>query len=182
MKILYISPENTVGTLSLWRKEHVSRGNVCRTVTFFRSPKNFEEDICLDLPFNFTTPVLSRLRNIVYQAYRGYDGYFKEKSGFPPQWKPEGLIDNSFLKLKDLIWRPKIEEAIENFDLYDFVIYHFESGMDFLKNEFFVKKLHQLRKTIICHYHGEDLRSRGVMPFIDIASKLNLTNEVDLLS
>jgi len=182
MKILYISPENTVGTLSLWRQEHISRGNVCRTVTFFRSPKNFEEDICLDLPFNFTTPILSRLRNIVYQAYRGHEGYFKEKTGFPPQWEPEGLIDNSFLKLKDLIWRPKIEEAIEKFDLYDFDIYHFESGMDFLKNEFFVKKLNQLRKTIICHYHGEDLRSRGIMPFIDKASKLNLTNEVDLLS
>ena len=147
MKILYISPENTVGTLSLWRQEHISRGNVCRTVTFFRSPKNFEEDICLDLPFNFTTPILSRLRNIVYQAYRGHEGYFKEKTGFPPQWEPEGLIDNSFLKLKDLIWRPKIEEAIEKFDLYDFDIYHFESGMDFLKNEFFVKKLNQLRKT-----------------------------------
>ena len=99
MKILYISPENTVGTLSLWRQEHISRGNVCRTVTFFRSPKNFEEDICLDLPFNFTTPILSRLRNIVYQAYRGHEGYFKEKTGFPPQWEPEGLIDNSFLKL-----------------------------------------------------------------------------------
>ena len=89
---------------------------------------------------------------------------------------------NSFLKLKVLIWRPKIEEAIDKFDLYDFDIYHFESGMDFLKNEFFVKKLNQLRKTIICHYHGEDLRSRGIMPFIDKASKLNLTNEVDLLS
>ena len=89
MKILYISPENTVGTLSLWRQEHISRGNTCRTVTFFRSPKNFEEDICLDLPFNFTKPILSSFRNIIYQTYRGHDGYFKEKSGFPPQWEPE---------------------------------------------------------------------------------------------
>ncbi len=182
MKILYISPENTVGTLSLWRREHISRGNICRTVTFFRSPKNFDEDICLDLPFNFTKPILSSFRNIIYQVYRGGDGYFKEKSGYPPEWEPEGLIDGSFLKLKDLIWGPKIEEAIKKFDLYEFDIYHFESGMDFLKNEFFVRKLQQLKKTIICHYHGEDLRSRGVMPFIDKFSKLNLTNEVDLLS
>ena len=43
MKILYISPENTVGTLTLWKKEHEARGNECRTVTFFASPKNFEE-------------------------------------------------------------------------------------------------------------------------------------------
>lgn len=182
MKILYISPENTVGTLSLWRQEHISRGNICRTVTFFRSPKNFDEDICLDLPFNFTRPILSSFRNIIYQAYRGSDGYFKEKSGCPPQWEPEGILDSSFLKLKDLIWKPKIEEAIEKFGLYEFDIYHFESGMDFLKNEFFVRRLQQLEKTIICHYHGEDLRSRGVMPLIDKASRLNLTNEVDLLS
>ena len=181
MKILYISPENTVGTLSLWRQEHISRGNICRTVTFFRSPKNFDEDICLDLPFNFTRPKLSSFRNIIYQAYRGSDGYFKEKSGFPPQWEPEGVLDSSFLKLKDLIWKPKIEEAIEKFGLYEFDIYHFESGMDFLKNESFVKKLRKNGKKIICHYHGEDLRSRGVMPLIDKVSDLNLTNELDLL-
>ena len=167
--------------MSLWRQEHISRGNICRTVTFFRSPKNFDEDICLDLPFNFTRPILSSFRNIIYQAYRGSDGYFKEKSGCPPQWEPEGILDSSFLKLKDLIWKPKIEEAIEKFGLYEFDIYHFESGMDFLKNEFFVKELKKRDKKIICHYHGEDLRSRGAMPYIDSISDLNLTNELDLM-
>ena len=49
MRILYISPENTVGTLSLWKKEHERRGNYCRTLTFFKSPKNFDDDICLNL-------------------------------------------------------------------------------------------------------------------------------------
>ena len=39
MKILYISPENTVGTLSLWKNEHESNGHICRTLTFFHSPK-----------------------------------------------------------------------------------------------------------------------------------------------
>ena len=57
MKILYISPENTVGTLSLWKKEHEKNGHECKTITFFRSPKGFGEDICLDLPFNFTKPL-----------------------------------------------------------------------------------------------------------------------------
>ena len=47
MKILYISPENTVGTLTLWKNEHLERGNECRTVTFFRSPKDFDEDISI---------------------------------------------------------------------------------------------------------------------------------------
>ena len=66
--------------------------------------------------------------------------------------------------------------------MYDFDVVHFESGMDFLKNEFFVRGLKERRKKIICHYHGEDLRSRGVMPYINTISNLNLTNEVDLLN
>ena len=182
MKILYISPENTVGTLSLWREEHISRGNQCRAVTFFRSPRKFEDDLCLDLPFNFTKPLMSKFRNIIYKSYRGSHGYFKEKDGYPPLWRPEGFFDSSFFKFKDWLWKPKIEKAIKEYDLFDYDVYHFESGMDFLKNEFFVKQLNYLGKKIICHYHGEDLRSRGVMPYIDKLADLNLTNEVDLLS
>ena len=79
MKILYISPENTVGTLTLWKKEHERRGNECRTITFFKSPKKFKDDICLNLPFNFTNPLMSNLRNKIYKLYRGRNGYFKEK-------------------------------------------------------------------------------------------------------
>jgi len=182
MKILYISPENTVGTLTLWKKEHEKRGNTCRTITFFKSPKKFKEDICLNLPFNFTRPKLAKIRNFIYQQYRGYEGYYKPKEGFPPIWKPEGIIDKTFFKFKDWIWYPRVVDAIKMYNLYDFDVIHFESGMDFLKNEFFVKNLKKKNKKIICHYHGEDLRNRGVMPFINSFSDLNLTNELDLLS
>ena len=182
MKILYISPENTVGTLTLWKKEHTKRKNQCRTVTFFRSPKGFDEDICLNLPFNFTKPYLSMMRNIFYKQYRGAEGYFKEKDGHPPIWRPDGWLDSTFLNLKDRLWKPVIYKAIDEYALYDFDVVHFESGMDFLKNEFFVKGLKEKEKKVICHYHGEDLRSRGVMPYIDKVSDLNLTNEVDLLT
>ena len=114
LKILYISPENTVGTLSLWKREHESRGNECRTVTFFRSPKNYEEDICLDLPFNFTGQRMAGLRNFIYKQYRGEDGYFKAKEGNPPVWKPEGWFDSIFFKFKDWLWRPVIEQASQD--------------------------------------------------------------------
>ena len=181
MKILYISPENTVGTLTLWKKEHERRGNQCRTLTFFKSPKNFNDDICLNLPFNFTNPKMAYLRNTIYKLYRGNEGYFKGKKGYPPVWEPEGVFDNVFLKIKDMFWKPIVYKAIKNFELDKFDVYHFESGMDFLKNESFVKELTKTNKKIICHYHGEDLRSRGVMPLIDKVSDLNLTNELDLL-
>ena len=181
MKILYISPEYTGGTLTLWKKNHTEKGNECRTLTFFRSPKNFKEDISLNLPFNFTKSYMSKMRNQFYKRYRGSEGYFKKKEGFPPFWETEGFLDSLFLQLKDIIWKPFILHAIKKYNLYDFDVYHFESGVDFLKNEFFVKELYKRNKKIICHYHGEDLRSRGVMPFINKASSLNLTNEVDLL-
>ena len=182
MKILYISPENTVGTLTLWKKEHELRGHKCRTVTFFNSPKKLNADISLSLPFNFTNKKMSRLRNMFYMYYRGPTGYFQEKEGFPPIWEPEGYLDLYFLKFKDWLWKPIVEKAIVDFGLYDFDVFHFESGMDFLKNEFFVKEIKKRRKKIICHYHGEDLRSRGVMPYIDSVSDLNLTNELDLIN
>ena len=37
-------------------------------------------------------------------------------------------------------------------------------------------------KALICHYHGPDLRVRGVIPKLDNLSNINLTNEVDLLA
>ena len=63
-------------------------------------------------------------------------------------WNYEGLIDKYFLKFKDFIWRPKIIKAIEKYKLYDFDVVHFESGMDFLKDEFFVKSLKLKRKKL----------------------------------
>ena len=35
MKILYISPENTVNTLTLWKKAHEEKGNKCEFITLF---------------------------------------------------------------------------------------------------------------------------------------------------
>jgi len=49
MKILYISPENTVGTLSLWKKAHEAQGNQCEFVTLFKARNDFDSGICLNL-------------------------------------------------------------------------------------------------------------------------------------
>ena len=181
MNIIYISPENTVGTLSLWKRVHNELGNYCRCITFFRSPKIFDNDICLNLPFNFTQKYFTLLRHNYYKLYKGHLGAYKHKDGFPPVWAPGGKIDKLFFIMKDAIWRRKVEKAINEFDLFNFDVYHFESGMDFFKDSSFAQKVKKQGKKIICHYHGEDLRTRGVMPELDAISDLNLTNEVDLL-
>ncbi len=181
MKILYVSPENTVGTLSLYKRIHENNGNQVRYVTFFRSPKAFEEDICLDLPFNFTRPFLKKMRHHIYQLYRGKEGYHKDRPGYPPVWEPEGRFDKIFLAWKEKKWSKIIEKAIREYELYDFDIVHFESGMDFYKDARFAREMKRRGAKIICHYHGEDMRSRGVLKPLDELSDLNLTNEVDLL-
>ncbi len=180
-KILYISPENTVGTLNLWKKIHKQNNNVCRSVTFFKSPKNFNEDICLELPINFTKPFLKNMRHNFYKLYRGKLGYHKEKTGYPPTYSPEGRLDNLFFRFKDKLNEKKINSTIEKFNLMDFDVYHLESGIGFFKDSRIIQQLAKSGKKIICHFHGEDLRTRGVIPEIDKISNLNLTNEVDLL-
>ncbi|MEA3499930.1 MAG: hypothetical protein U9R41_02765, partial [Candidatus Marinimicrobia bacterium] len=181
LKILYISPENTVGTLELWKKIHEGKGNICRSITFFHSPKNYESDICLNLPMNFTKPLLKNVRHNFYKLYRGKLGYYKEKNGYPPIYSPEGNLDNLFFKLKDKLNEKRIMSAIKKNDLLNYDIYHLESGIGFFKNSRIIKELAKNGKKIVCHYHGEDLRTRGVIPEIDKISDLNLTNEVDLL-
>ena len=51
MKILYISPENTVGTLNLWKEIHNKRGNICNFITLYYSQHQYDPGICLNLPF-----------------------------------------------------------------------------------------------------------------------------------
>ena len=51
MKILYISPENTVGTMTLWKEIHQKNGNECEVLTMYKSFNQSEPGICLNLPF-----------------------------------------------------------------------------------------------------------------------------------
>ena len=50
MKILYISPENTVGTMTLLKEIHQKNGNECEVLTMYKSLNQPEPGICLNLP------------------------------------------------------------------------------------------------------------------------------------
>ncbi len=43
MNILYISPENTVGTLDLYKRIHEQHGNTVRYVTFFARQRHLKK-------------------------------------------------------------------------------------------------------------------------------------------
>ena len=181
MKILYISPENTAGTLNLWKLAHESKGNECTFITLFKSKQNFENGICLNLPLINTNSLYMTVRNNYYKIFRNKKGDYNELSGFPPIWEANSWIEKKYFSFRDYIWSFKIEPIIQKLGLLDYDIYHFEWGLDLYRDSRFVQRISQMDKPIICTYHGQDMRSRGVIPVIDKLSKLNLTSELDLM-
>lgn len=179
LKILYISPENTVGILSYWKKAHQLNGHYCRFVTFYKTAAGYEEDILLDLPLIASKPWYIGMRRWMIRKTEGRESH-TNLEGYPPVWNPPAW-QKSIWWLRERVWKPKISRAIRDFDLENFDIYHFEWGLDFYRNAEFAKKMKAKGRKIICHYHGQDLRNRGVIPEMDALSDLNLTNELDLL-
>ncbi len=181
MKILYISPENTVGTLDLWQRIHRERGHECRYVTYFPSPMGFPEDICLHLPLVRGAPWFVRLRNRIYIQTKGPLGDETLLEGTPPVWQPGSLAERAFFAFRDRLWRLWVEPAIRRYNLLDYDVYHLEWGLEFYRSGSFVERLHKRSKPILCTYHGQDLRHRGVIPAVDRQAWLNLSSEYDLL-
>ena len=182
MKILYISPENTVGTLALWQRIHRERGNECRTITYFPSDTGFPDDICLNLPLISPSPGFIRLRNWVYTHTKGPLGDVHEVPGNPPVWQPGSWAEQIFFSFRDWLWRFWVEPAIEKYGLLDYDVYHLEWGLEFYRNGSLVKRLAQLGKPILATYHGQDMRHRGVVPAVDQHVQLSLSSEYDLLA
>ncbi|MFP4548250.1 MAG: glycosyltransferase [Fidelibacterota bacterium] len=178
MKILYISPENTVGTLTYWKKAHEANGHTCRYVTFFPSSGGYEEDICLNLPFLSSSSRYINFRLWFLKNVEKKDPW-QDLGGNPPYWNPPGW-QKALFKLREQLWKPIINKAIKKYHLTDFDVVHFEWGTDFFRNAKFARKMKSAGKKIVCHYHGQDMRNRGVIPVMDELSDLNLTNELDL--
>jgi hypothetical protein len=167
--------------MSLWKKAHELKGNECDIITMYRNPNQPNPGICLDLPLISTDSKYLDFRHKYYQIYRGELGDYKEREGFPPAWEANSIIEKSFFKIRDWVWSFYIEDAIKKYNLYNYDIYHFEWGLDFYRDCRFAKELSKRRKPIVCTYHGQDMRTRGVISELDQISNLNLTSEVDLL-
>ena len=181
MKILYISPENTVGTLNLWKQGHKELGNHCRYITFYPSMLGYEDDIVLNLPLVGTSQHYIKIRTILQRLFYNRDP-LTEKIEQYPKWKPVNFLEKYWFYFRDYLWSNKIEEVIDKYNLDQFDVVHFEWGLDFYRDCRFAKRMKDNGKSIICHYHGPDLRTRGVIPKLDNLSNINLTNEVDLLA
>jgi len=181
LRILYISPENTVGTLSSWKRAHEAKGNECTFVTLYKSKHKYDLGICLNLPLVNTSSWYLGGRHRYYQMFHGELGDYKEKDGYPPTWHPNTRFEKLYFQFRDWVWHFYIEPAIEKYGLMDYDIYHFDWGLDLYRDCRFVKRIAKLGKPIVCTYHGQDMRTRGVIPEMNSLSQLNLTSELDLL-
>ena len=114
MKILYISPENTAGTLNLWKQGHEEKSNECTFITLYKSKHQYDPGICLNLPFINTSFWYLRGRHRYYQMFRGELGDYQEKEGYPPTWQPNTFIENKYFQFRDWLWHFKVEPAIKN--------------------------------------------------------------------
>jgi len=171
-----------VGTMSLWKKAHEMKGNECDFITFYNNPNQHDSGICLNLPLISTAQWYLQFRHQYYKYFRGELGDYHEKEGFPPIWKANTFFEKLYFKVRDWIWHYYIEPAIKKHNLFGYDIYHFEWGLDLYRDCRFAKSLSQLGKPIICTYHGQDMRTRGVIKDMDKISNLNLTSELDLLN
>ncbi|MCF7806958.1 MAG: hypothetical protein K9M49_01765 [Candidatus Marinimicrobia bacterium] len=177
LKILYLRTENSSGTLSLFVEGHKRLGNEARFVTLFPTAEGFPEDICLDLPLLPKTETFKKAK----QAILNQDALYAEAEGFPPQWRPP-TGRKLFFKFRDLLWRSKVKKAIEKHGLMDFDIYHLEGGHGFFRTSAWpFDELKRRGKHIIANYHGVDMRTRGVLPWIDELVDVNTSSELDLL-
>jgi hypothetical protein len=170
-----------VGTLSSWKQAHEAKGNECTFITLYKSKHNYDPGICLNLPLINTSSWYLRGRHRYYQIFRGEMGDYKEKGGYPPVWEPNTKLEKMYFQFRDWLWHFKVEPAIENLGLINYDIIHLEWGLEFYRNGRFVDRLEEAEKPIVCTYHGQDIRTRGVISKIDEVSSLNLTSELDLL-
>lgn len=177
LKILYLRTENTSGTLQLFIDAHRNLGNEARFVTLFPTAEGFPEDICLNLPLLPKAEGFKRAKSLVLNQTTQYE----EARGFPPQWKPS-FGRQAFFKLRDQLWKPYLKRALIKYDLLDYDIYHLEGGHGFLRTSAWpLDELKAKGKHFVANYHGVDMRTRGVFPWIDELVDVNTSSELDLL-
>jgi len=71
---------------------------------------------------------------------------------------------------------------IEEYNLNDYDIIHYDAGLDFYRDASQAKKWKSMGKKIVCCYYGSDLRTRGIIKPLDDISDLNITSEFDHLA
>ncbi len=180
-KILHIAPANTSNVP--WQLVRAERqlGFDSRLLTLFQDPRNYEQDICLNLPFIDMAPTRWIKRWVSNPDKLRVVNVAPVPESIPIVWRPHSLAENMLVNFRDWLWRPKIQTSIQKYNLQDFDLYQLDGGLGLYRNAAFIQRMKSAGKKMICCYTGSDLRTRGVIEVIDRLSDLNVTVEFDHL-
>ncbi len=174
LKILHLAPQNYAGVPYSFYDMHNSCGDYSRLITFHKNPRNFPEDICLELPLpNYSLAKKWRVNKVNDRE--------EQKIETAPIFKPKNFAEQLYFRFSDHLKKKKIYHAIEYYKLDDFDIIHYDAGLDFFRNSSQAKKWKKEGKKIVCCYYGSDLRIRGIIKELDEISDLKITSEFDHL-
>lgn len=164
------------------QEEHRRRGIECRYVTLFKSPWNFEEDICLNLPLQPNHSWIVNARRMLHRAVRGPladDTPIEER---PPWWKSPSPLASTFFAFRDQVIAPQVARAFKDYKFDKFDVIWLDQGAEFFRDGRMVKHWADMGKPMLTYYHGSDMRNRGIYRHIDKHAGLRLTCEVDLMT
>ncbi|MFQ5824219.1 MAG: hypothetical protein ACE5JB_09210 [bacterium] len=181
LKILHIAPFNTAGVPITFVNAERRLGHFSRLITLGKDPRNYQEDICLNLPFLNSWSTRSAKRLFSHPSKLAVRNQNTIPALIPPTWLPNGWPEKLLIKFREWIWENKIKDLIEDIDFWNFDVYQLDGGLEFFRDGRTVQRLKALDKKIICCYTGSDLRTRGVIPIINSHSDLNITLEFDHL-
>lgn len=173
-RILHIAPLNIAGVPYTFLKAERTLGHESRMITLTKHPFNFDEDICLNLPF-ITTPGLQTLKTLLRFKSISTNN---DVTHIPPVRK-YNTFEKYLFRLRDKVWDRNITDFMNTFDITSFDLYQLDGGCGLYHDSRVIKQLVKQGKTIICTYLGSDLRIRGVIPEINEISSCNFTVEYD---
>ena len=174
LRILHVAPENISLISSSFVRAHRELGNESCLVTFVRSRIGLEDEIVLNYRI-FNEPAIKRLKILSGRE----DVVVTSLPKDPPVWG-KGPIGHLF-QLRDILWQYQLHRFWYRYRLFDYDIYHFDTGVPFIFGDRIVKRLVGAGKKIVAFYCGSDLRKRGIDRNLEPYVDLNLTCEYDHL-
>ncbi len=179
LRILHIAPFNTAGVPISFVKAERKLGYHSRLITLGKDSRNYEEDVCLELPLLNSWLTRFSKQFFTHPEKLSITNQSKMVNNIPLYWQPYGLPEKILVKMREWMWIRKVNALIKEIDFWNFDVYQLDGGLEFFRGGQTIKKLKASKKKIICCYTGSDLRTRGVMRQIDTLSDLNVTLEFD---
>ncbi|MDZ7373155.1 MAG: hypothetical protein ONB23_04225 [candidate division KSB1 bacterium] len=178
MRILHIAPQNVAGVPITFVRAERQLGHESRLITFYRDPRGYEEDVCLELPLFDGRLVRLAKRVFVPASRREVTHRAPARVGRPPVWQP-GPFEALLQRLRELLWKPAVERALRAVDADRCEIVQYDGGLDFFRDGRVARRFKAQGKLLVCCYTGSDLRTRGLIPAVDSLADLRVTVEFD---